>query len=327
MTTLQQMVVRGLAAIAVILATSAHAWAADTVRVTAAHGSIRAEPNAKSAIVMTVSKGAVLEVTAKTGEWYRVLAPSDRQGIRLAGYILARQVTVEAPSGRGAAASAPQKPAATKPPARPAKKPSRFTLRGFGSVEYEFFQAAKSFDAVFCDSKAVLFGAGGEVSIGPQLFVQGRVARVRKVGERAFVFGGEVFRLGIDDTVTLTPIDVSVGYRIAAQPRFRPYVAGGLGVLRYAEESEFATGTDQDSFLSYHVAGGVEVPITKWLAVAGEVQYRTVPNAIGSEGVGKEFSETNLGGTSVCVKFLVGRQPPRPIRPAKPPARPPRPKR
>ena len=145
------------------------------------------------------------------------------------------------------------------------------------------------------------------------------------VGERVFVFEGEVFPLGLTDTVTLIPIDVTAGYRFATRTRLTPYVAGGVGLLRYSEEAESSTEIDSEDFLSLHAAGGVEYPLTKWLAVAGEVQYRAVRKALGSEGVGNEFGESDLGGISVCVKVLFGRQPPRKVLPPKPAAQPPKP--
>jgi opacity protein-like surface antigen len=263
----------------------------------------------------------------------RVLLPPDKQGTRLAGYIQASLVRAEPAAGAGVTAAQPSAPkpgqAGTKPVTAAPKKPSRYTFRGFGVAEYEFFQAHNSFDAIFGSSTGLLYGGGVEMSAGPMWFVQGRLSYLSKQGERAFVHDGEVSRLGIAETVTIMPIDVTVGYRLGSQPGFMPYVAGGLGSLTYNEESASADASDNSkgTFLSYHVAGGVEVPLVKkWFSVAGEVQYRGVPGALGSAGVSKEFGETDLGGVSACVKFLIGPQPPRkprlPTRPANHPSLP-----
>ena len=334
MHTRREAAIGGLAALVFCLAVSAGAAAADFVRVTAARGPIRTEASATAGLIATVAKGTLLEVVAKTGEWYRVLLPPDKQGTRLAGFILASLVTLEpasapvTPSGAGK----PPAPGAKPAPGAP-KKPSRYTLRGFGAVEYESFQAKDSFDAIFGNSGGLPYGGGVELSIGPSLFVQGRVSHLSKTGQRAFVHNGEVSRLGIEQTVTMTPIDVTAGYRFAAQPRFTPYATGGIGALIYREASASDDTADNVSgtFASFHVGGGVEVLIVKkWLSIAGEFQYRSVPGALGDDGVSKEFGETNLGGMSLCVKLLIGRQPPRKVRPPKPvtpPLKAPAPKR
>lgn len=313
------------------LALCTAAAGAEFVVVAASRGPIRSEASAKGSLVTVVEKGTRLEVVAKAGDWYRVLLPPDKQGTRLAGYIQASLVTAESVKTTGAAgakpAGAPAKPAAA------ARKPSRFTVRGVGAFEIEWFQARNSFAAVFGSSTGFLYGGGAEVSIGPDWFAQGRLSYWSKTGERVYAYEGEVSRLGIAETVTMIPVDMTVGYRLAPQPRFTPYVAGGVGALRYTENSESSDSSDASTgtFFSYHLAGGVEVPLVrKWLSVAGELQYRGVPGAIGSDGVSKLYNESNLGGLSACVKFLIGPQPPRrvrPVKPVKPPAKPPPPRR
>ena len=62
-----------------------------------------------------------------------------------------------------------------------------------------------------------------------------------------------------------------------------------------------------ERFTSYHAVGGVEYAATRWLFVAGEVRYASVPDAVGAPGVAADFGESNLGGVSVAVKLLVGR--------------------
>jgi opacity protein-like surface antigen len=314
---------------------SGAATAAEFVVVAASRGPIRSAATANSTLVTAVEKGTRLEVVAKAGDWYRVLLPPDKQGTRLSGYIQASLVTAEgAKPASPAAQTSTGKPAGT--PAKPGtgtKKPSRYTLRGIGAVEIERFQAKNSFNAIFGSAIGFLYGGGAEVSIGSEWFVQGRLSHWSKTGERVYEHEGDVSRLGITETATMTPIDVAAGYRFASQPHFTPYAGGGFGVVRYDEDSAASDPSDasKGTFLSYHVAGGIEVPLVKkWLSVAGEVQYRGVPGAIGSGGVSKLFGETNLGGLSACVKVLIGPQPPRkakPVKPARPPAKPPAPKR
>ena len=97
---------------------------------------------------------------------------------------------------------------------------------------------------------------------------------------------------------------------------FVPYGGGGIGVVRYQETSRvFAeTGDDVDErFTSYHVLGGLDVPIWRRLGVGVDGHYRWVPDGLGSGGVSQEFNETNLGGATfrgrVGFSILSARRP------------------
>jgi hypothetical protein len=208
-------------------------------------------------------------------------------------------------------ASAQGAGAQRRPPAPPPPLPS-IAVRGFFDVGGTVFTAKDTFDAILGSSSATVYGGGGEVVLRQRWFFGGRVARFKQDGQRVFVSGGEVFDLGIDTTITITPIELTGGYRLNAPGRrVIPYAGGGIGSYRYREEAEFAMGDDDvdESFTSYHVLGGVELRITRWLGVAGEAQWTTVPDAIGQEltSVGAEFEETNLGGSTFRVKFVIGR--------------------
>jgi hypothetical protein len=79
--------------------------------------------------------------------------------------------------------------------------------------------------------------------------------------------------------------------------------------LRYEETSEFASGAENinKNYGGYHLQGGAEYRITRWLGAAGEVEWTTVANALGGDGVSKAFHEDNLGGTTVRFKITIGR--------------------
>jgi opacity protein-like surface antigen len=99
------------------------------------------------------------------------------------------------------------------------------------------------------------------------------------------------------------------GYRLSQQGGVTPYVGGGIGSVRFQETSDFADAdeTTDERFTSYHAVAGVEYAARKWLWVAGEVRYSSVPDAIGAPGIAADFDETNLGGFGVAVKVLVGK--------------------
>jgi len=79
--------------------------------------------------------------------------------------------------------------------------------------------------------------------------------------------------------------------------------------MRYEETSDFAAA-DEDvdqSFDGYHVKGGAEVRLTRWVALAGEAVWSSIPDALGTGGASQAFNETNLGGTSLRLSLVLGR--------------------
>jgi opacity protein-like surface antigen len=169
--------------------------------------------------------------------------------------------------------------------------------------------AKDSFKATLGDSSGVVFGGGGEVTTRMGVFFRADVSRFKEDGERVFVSGGQVYPLDIPLTVTMTPIEFTGGYRFFTHRRpgqrgglrILPYVGGGVGVLRYKEESKFDQAGEQvdESFTSYHVLAGVDVPVTRRIAAGVEYQHRWVRDAIGAGGVSQDFNETDLGGDTV----------------------------
>ena len=141
------------------------------------------------------------------------------------------------------------------------------------------------------------------------LYVEVGASRFEKVGQRAFVFSGQTYPLGIPLTARITPLEISAGYRFSVSPRIIPY--GGAGIARYAyiETSDFADpGENVDAkHTGYLVLGGVEFRAHRWVGVSVDVQYTQVTGILGSAGISKELGENNLGGTAVRVKALVGR--------------------
>src|SRR5918993_3083042 len=87
-------------------------------------------------------------------------------------------------------------------------------IKGYGMVGGMSFAASESFEAVLDTSTGLIFGGGAEVGLpwgGLYAGVGGW--RFSDDGERVFVSGSEVFRLGIPVTVEVTPIEVTGGWR------------------------------------------------------------------------------------------------------------------
>jgi opacity protein-like surface antigen len=209
-----------------------------------------------------------------------------------------------------ATASAQNQPR-TRPAAPPAQSKS-IQIGGYAMVGNISFTAAESFDAILGSPSGPIFGGGARVGLPfGGLFVDVGAWRYRGSGERVFVDNQEVFHLGIPVEITVTPIELSAGwkFRIRKAPKLTPYAAGGFTILKYQETSEFAIANEDadDSFNGYHVLGGAEYKITRWLGLAGEASWSTVPDALGESGVSAAFDESNLGGTSLRLKLTIGR--------------------
>ena len=97
-------------------------------------------------------------------------------------------------------------------PPRKAPPPPAFGARGYGMVSIDWFQASDSFKAILDQSNGVFYGGGGQ-AIFRHFFVDVSFEHFKKTGERAIVVDGDVFRLGIPDTITMDPVRVVGGYR------------------------------------------------------------------------------------------------------------------
>jgi len=240
----------------------------------------------------------------------------------------------------GAAALSPDGAAVQAAAPQPRRRPVRDTPRAVAATDPAFrirlsvhaggtsFTATDSFQAVLGTNTGIVLGGGGGVLIGRRLFVDVQVSRFSADGERVFVTDDlQRFPLGIPLTVTVVPIDISVGWRFAPGPpkpgaptagqakpgatvtarrsrRPVPFVGGGLGILRYRETADFAQpGDDVDeSHGSYHVLGGLELPLTRRIGAAVDGLYRWVPDAIGEGGVSKVYGDTDLGGFTIRAR-------------------------
>ena len=203
------------------------------------------------------------------------------------------------------------KPRPRTPPPPPPRSRS-VEINGYAMFGRINFTAADSFEVILGEPSGTIYGGGARVGLPlGGLFVDVGAWRFHGEGERVFVFGGQEFPLGIPVEITVTPLELSAGwqFRFRRLPKLRPYVAGGYTSYSYTETSEFATDAEnvEERFPGYHLGGGVEYRITRWLGLGGEFTWTTVPDAIGESGVSAEFDETDLGGTSFRVKITIGR--------------------
>jgi opacity protein-like surface antigen len=190
-----------------------------------------------------------------------------------------------------------------------ADQPPLATVRGFGDVGYEWFAAKQTFNAVFGQSTGDLVGGGAQLVFRDGLYFQFGVSRFQKTGQRVFDYNGQSYGLGIPLTATLTPIEFTGGYRRHLSPRIVLYGGAGVGTTSYKETSQGVDASQNvdTRHTSYQVEAGGEYRLTRWFGVAGGVEYNRIPGIIGTSGVSKDFGENNLGGTSLHIRFIVGR--------------------
>lgn len=184
-------------------------------------------------------------------------------------------------------------------------------FRGFADVGTTSFTAERSFEAVFGSGRAPVFGGGLELVLPQRIGIALRASRVRRTGERVFVFGDQQFDLGIPVTVSIVPIQLTGTYRFDYGRRFVPYAGAGVAWHRYRESSAFAEANEdvEDVFRGYHALGGAEIRVAPWAAAAFELEWATVPDALGTDpnSVARELHDSNLGGTTIRVRIAVGR--------------------
>jgi outer membrane protein W len=210
----------------------------------------------------------------------------------------------------GLALAAPA--AAQRPAPRPAAQPApALSIRPFAMVTEQSFAAVNTFDATFGKAYGPFFGGGVQVVIHDRFFVEASASRFQQTGERAYLSGGTAFKLGIPLTATITPLEVTSGYRFRLRrlPKVRPYVAAGVGSYAYQETSQFAqAGDDVDTrHVGAVLNGGAEFRLQRWVGLAVDVHYSHVPGILGTAGVSQQAGESDLGGVAARLTLVVGR--------------------
>jgi len=290
---------RALVAIALLVGVGASAAAQDRVRVRVTRDQSIVWNMSSLTPITAVQSGTELEVVGREREFFIVRVPAAGSRAATTGRIAIAQVTL-------IEGVAPTRD--TRPPDADSTPEPGIQVFGVGQVGLQRWSAKDTFAAVLGSAQAPMFGAGVQARVRGQIQVEGSIDYFKKNGERVFVSDGEVFKLGIRDTVRVMPVQMTVSYREHTR-RFAYYGGVGFGKYLYKEDSDFADPAENISerFTSYHVVGGLELGALSVMRTAFEVQYTTVPDALGTSGASKSFGENNLGGLQVRVKLLVGR--------------------
>ena len=190
-----------------------------------------------------------------------------------------------------------------------AQDPPTLSIRPFVMGTQQAFAAVDTFDGAFEKTRAPFVGGGVQVVVFDRFVAEVGASRFRMTGERAFHSGGKTYRLGIPLTATITPLEVTGGYRFGLWEHARPYVAAGYGSYAYKETSDFAdpeenVDTRRPGFV---VNGGFEFRLHRWVGVSIDAQYSRVKGILGAGGLSQQLSESDLGGAAVRFKAIVGR--------------------
>jgi opacity protein-like surface antigen len=185
-----------------------------------------------------------------------------------------------------------------------------FAFRPFLMFTEQKFAAANTFTAVFGGATQPFWGGGLNITQEDRYYLEVSASRFKKTGQRAFLSNGQTFPLGIPLTATVTPFELTAGYRFRTNtPRIRPYAGGGVGLYRYEETSGIPS--DTENLTTKHagviVEGGAEVRLHRWIGVAADVHYTYVPGILGDAGLSKDEGEKSVGGVSVRFKVIVGK--------------------
>ncbi|MEQ1898391.1 MAG: hypothetical protein ABL971_13485 [Vicinamibacterales bacterium] len=198
---------------------------------------------------------------------------------------------------------------AQSPASRREPVPPRMTVMLFADAGVDILHAVDSLHAIFNRNSAGSIGGGLRVVLPKGLFANVRASRLQMTGERTFLFEGQSYSLGVADTLTIIPIQVSVAVRTGRLgERAVPYMGGGVGWYRASEQSAFsdASETAERTSPGIHLMGGADVRLWKGLGLGGEVEWSHVPGGLAGTGVATSLQDTNLGGVSVRMRLLVG---------------------
>ena len=185
------------------------------------------------------------------------------------------------------------------------------SLRPFVMAIGERLSAKTTFEATFGQSFEPFWGGGLQLALRNGLFVEVSASRLEKMGQRAFLNTGQIFRLGIPLTTTITPVEVSGGYRfkLARSPWIAHYVGAGAGSYSYKETSDFSESSENvdTRHAGYLAVGGAEFRLHRWVGVGVDAQYTHVPGIFGDGGLSKDAGEKDLGGLAARLRVIVGR--------------------
>jgi outer membrane protein W len=222
------------------------------VRVKVRKANIREKPSMDGEIIAVVSRGRVLEVDGKQGDWYLIRLPLHLEGYSLPGYIHKNTVIVlgeELPEMKSKASR-------QKTEGGFQKYGASALLGSANPTEREYF-AGLYFSGNFS------YRLSEKFSLELTLDVFGSKTDGSSQGLSA-------------GTLTVLPVHLSAQWRIPLEKQTQAYVAGGIGfnIISFSlEDTSLDREESADNTLAFHLAGGVEYLFKRNLAVRADLKY------------------------------------------------------
>ncbi len=171
-------------------------------------------------------------------------------------------------------------------------------------IEGGFFEPSgfsASYDAVYGETLVPL-GARIEWAFRPRFAVALATSFTSANGELVAVLPGEEpVSTGIATELELNPWQLTFAWRIDPEGPWSGFVGLGPTWMRFQESNEFEKSSVDA--IGAHLAAGLRRSFGR-IVVGAEVDYSTIPDAIGESGAAAAFGEDDLGG--VTAKLLVG---------------------
>jgi len=206
-----------------------------------------------------------------------------------------------------AAAQGTNQSSSQKPPqaAKPVTRKPSIGLRATGVVQLAAMDSSATFNELLGSSNLLGFGGAADVlNLVSRVFVRFGVSQDSGDGFRAIVLDdGSVHSTGVPLTLSVTTVELAAGWRQSPRkhPKFAWYLGGGIAFSELGSESPFALSGDNDSDSGSGALVFAGFDRTIWKSVIGgvEVQYRSIPDAIGSGGVSEAKHESSLGAATI----------------------------
>lgn len=155
---------------------------------------------------------------------------------------------------------------------------------------FDMVNSSDSYDAVFDDPMPQL-GVGYELRFDDRWFVEAVLDHGEIDGERVLLTDPPT-PTGVEQTLTLTPLHVTVGWAAFRARSWRLLFGVGPTLLRYDLEEE--SGTEPGG----HGVVRLQREAERW-TVGGEIRYSTIPGVdLGEDSILEFFDEDDLGGVS-----------------------------
>jgi opacity protein-like surface antigen len=215
---------------------------------------------------------------------------------------LAAPAAAQDSSQAGHSQSSSQKPPQT---AKPVTRKPPIGLRAVGAVQLAAMDSSATFKTLLGSSNLLGFGGAVDVlNLVSKVFVRFGVSQDSGDGFRAIVLDdGSVHSTGVPLTLNVRTVELGAGWRQYPRkhPKFAWYLGGGIAFSQLSSESPFALSGDSDSESGSGALVFAGFDRTIWKSVIGglEVQYRSIPDAIGSGGVSEAKHENSLGAATI----------------------------